>query len=380
MGVIKAVANFLESPVIMILHASTALSRQASSRRALWSFMLKLALGVTVVFAFLAVPPVYKALMQSVFGLGGREIEVGQPAFLMMIVWPAAIAWRRYFQGLLIGGGQGRFLSYASLTRLGLVSILLLMGVWMGTSGALVAASALVGGILVEAMSVTFLAHRSGVTREPTSLPRDPSLPATENAVWHFYRPLAQTMLITWGARAVLVSFIGHSFDSVQAVAAWSAGWGFVLLVANSTRMLQQLVIVNYGKIGTSLLLRAALVAGLACSTLLAIFAFHPAGVALLGTLLGTGSTLLPKMLPVIQLGCLLPILIAIQNGLQGFAIARGQSKWVNQATFLGTSIMLLASAGLIAMDYPGAWAGAASMLFGIALDISLLLFLLTRE
>jgi hypothetical protein len=85
-------------------------------------------------------------------------------------------------------------------------------------------------------------------------------------------------------------------------------------------------------------------------------------------------------MLPVIQLGCLLPILIAIQNGLQGFAIARGQSKWVNQATFLGTSIMLLASAGLIAMDYPGAWAGAASMLFGIALDISLLLFLLTRE
>ena len=45
-----------------------------------------------------------------------------------MLAWPALIAWRRYFQGQLIRQGRGRFLGWASVTRLVAFSIVLALG------------------------------------------------------------------------------------------------------------------------------------------------------------------------------------------------------------------------------------------------------------
>ena len=56
LGVVKALANFLESPIIMVLHASTALSAWSPSRRAFTRFVTLLAGLLTLLFLALSLP------------------------------------------------------------------------------------------------------------------------------------------------------------------------------------------------------------------------------------------------------------------------------------------------------------------------------------
>jgi len=75
MGIVKAVAHFLESPIIMILHASTALSGSRDSRRSLWNFILMLGGLCSGLFLILNAPGIYDWLFltRKVAGWAGRR-------------------------------------------------------------------------------------------------------------------------------------------------------------------------------------------------------------------------------------------------------------------------------------------------------------------
>src|SRR5437762_1468056 len=76
-GVIKSIAVFLESPIIMILHASTALSIDKASHRSLGRFTL-LACGVlTSIFLVACYQPIYQWLFIDFFGV---SLEIAMAA------------------------------------------------------------------------------------------------------------------------------------------------------------------------------------------------------------------------------------------------------------------------------------------------------------
>lgn len=379
MGILKAVANFLESPIIMILHASTLLSRGSSSRRALARFTILLSSCLTLIFLSLSVEPAYSWLVLKVFG-GSTEVRTqARSAFLLLTMWPATIAWRRYFQGRLIAQGHGRYLGWASLARLVAVVVLLATGWKNQLPGAVVGASALMGGVMCEAALVTWFALCSS-SGEPSDERQDARLPTTMKGVLGFYAPLAYTMLITWGSRAILVSMVARSPESISAVAAWSAGWGFVLLVANATRMVQQIVISHLDTVSVRVLFQLTGCAGLFCFSLLAALAFTPVGNQLLTSFLGTDPSLTELLLPVLRVGSLVPLLVALQNCLQGFCIGRGRSWVVNLATLWGCTLTLALTWSLIHLGWNGAVAAATAMVSGISLELMVLWLICTRQ
>jgi len=118
-GVVKGVAVFLESPIIMILHASTALGGQAKSRRALWQFTIIAGLVLSGIFLLLTWEPLYNWLLLDVFGVSSLIAQRGRTAFLLMFLWPFVIAWRRFFQGLLIRAQKSCRLGKCSAIDLG---------------------------------------------------------------------------------------------------------------------------------------------------------------------------------------------------------------------------------------------------------------------
>ena len=160
-GIVRAIAVFLESPIIMILHASTALGANAASRRALWRLTLCLGSFLTSVFLFLTWRPVYDLLMMHAFGASPAVAATGRPVLLLMIVWPGVIAWRRFHQGILIRQGRSRLVALASMSRLLWVCLALSVGIILKASGAVVAGLTLIGSVLVEAIMVTVLSRRS---------------------------------------------------------------------------------------------------------------------------------------------------------------------------------------------------------------------------
>ncbi len=369
LGVVKALANFLESPIIMVLHASTALSGWAASRRALGRFVLLLAGAMTLLFLALSLGPVHAWLTGKVYSLVPEVAAATRLPLLLMCLWPAVIAWRRIYQGQLIIQGRGKFMGVASLFRVGAFAATLLAGSRWGLAGASLGALALMVGLGTEALLVVHWTRQQALPdQEPAT-----RLPTDVAGVSAYYAPLALTMLLMWGGRAALVAVLARAQDSELALAAWSASWGFVILIANLSRMVQQLVIKYARQVPAARLATLGLLAGGTCTLMLALLGHTPPGQHLLASLIGADPRLLEAARAVVGLSLLVPLLVAAQNVLQGFCIVAGRNVRVNGAGLVGVALTLLAANWGVRQGWPGASVGAAAVALGLLAEVLLL-------
>jgi progressive ankylosis protein len=374
-GIAKSLAVFFESPIIMILHASNALAPTQASRQALWQFTWLSGGGLSLLLSILALPMVFETVGHRFLGIPLEMVPAVSQVLLLMGGWVFAIAWRRYFQGLLIYHGQSRAVANASLARLATLAVVLATGFWLQVSGAIVAGSALMSGVLIEALIVTILAYRSGATVPPQNLEPKTDLPRTLRDVWRFYFPLANSMLVVWGGRALLISIIARAQDATIAIAAWSAAWGLVLVIANSTRMVQQMVIKYRHQVRDHQLLMFALTVGGVCSGVLLLMSSTPAGDQIVQSFIGSDRALAESIKPVLLVCAGVPLLVAIQNATQGFLVSEGRTGSVNLATWLGTGILLLIATVTVSRGMNGAMAAAIAMVAAISTEVICLLW-----
>jgi progressive ankylosis protein len=287
--------------------------------------------------------------------------------------WPLAIAWRRYFQGLLIYSNQTQAVAQASFARLGTLGLVLGLGWQMGIPGGTLAGSALIAGVVVEAVLVTLAAYRFPMVLQPPMNPAPSRLPQNLGQVWHFYWPLANTMLVVWGGRAMLLGILARGQEPTLAIAAWSSAWGFVLLIANSTRMVQQIAI-KYRVAGADrLLLGFALQVGLACSLGLWVITGTANGQEIVLAFVGGDRSLAAAIAPVLSICTVVPLLVALQNVLQGLTIQSGQTGQVNLATWLGTACLLAIATLSVNHGVAGAIAASVAMVAALLVEIGYL-------
>ncbi|HBE20890.1 MAG TPA: hypothetical protein DEG17_12535 [Cyanobacteria bacterium UBA11149] len=376
-GIAKALAVFFESPIMMILHASNVLAPTQASRKALWQFVLLSGGGLSLLLTLLGLPIVFEGWADRILGVP-RELSplVGQ-VLLLMGVWPFAIAWRRYFQGLLIHTGHPRAVAQASLLRLGAVGLILMTGFILRLPGAILAGLALIMGVLVEAIAVTVAARQRGALKPPSheSLAQPiATLPTTLPQVWKFYYPLANSMLVVWGGRALLISIIARAEDASLAIASWSAGWGLVLAIANSTRMVQQVIIKYRGKVSDRRLLIFALTVGGISSSLLLLMSITGIGDQMIQSFIGSDRALVDRIKPVLLICSGIPLLVALQNATQGFLVGEGRTGTLYLATWIGTGGLLAVATIAVQSGMSGAMAAAIAMVVAMLVEVFCLL------
>lgn len=371
-GIAKSWAIFLESPIISVLHASNALAPAAKSRRILWKFVLIAGGCLSLILALLPLPFIFDTLAGKWLGIPANLTDSIRQVLIIMSLWPFAIAWRRYFQGLLIYRGSTRAIALGAISRLIAVLGVLLCGFILKISGASLAAMALIIGVLVEAVVVTWAAKTAGATIPPETETL-PNLPTNLPEVWQFYAPLAASMLIVWGGRAILVGIIARAQDAQIALAAWPAAWGLVLVIANATRMVQQVIIKNREAVTQNILIIFAGTVGIAFSLILLLVSATPLGSGLLFAFFGNDLELVERVRPVLWLCAGVPMLVAIQNAIQGFLVGQGKTQGVNNSTWMGTIVLLIASALGVQMGTNGAIAAALAMLAALMTEIGFL-------
>jgi hypothetical protein len=366
----------------MILHASTALGGQAKSRRALWQFTVIVGLALSSIFLLLTWEPVYNWLLLDVFGVTSSIATRGRTTFLLMFLWPFVIAWRRFFQGLLIRARKSIAVGWASAARLTWVIVALSVGVSWRLDGAFLAGITMMGAILIEAILVTWFCLRLGaiaiLNQQANSETK--KLPQTFGTVTFYYLPLASTMLIVWGARAILLSLIARSFDGSLALAVWPAAWGLLLSIANGTRMIQQVVISAYEETPKRTLITFVIIVGLSFTLIPFFLGFTDQGLFLLRQFLGNNPSLVQASRPVIQILSCLPLLLAVQNTFQGLLIHKGKNWFINLATIVAATSTLFVCGSLIFTQHSGAISAAYGMLAGVISEIMVLLFALKRK
>ncbi|BAY73132.1 hypothetical protein DSM107007_23930 [Nostoc sp. PCC 7120 = FACHB-418] len=381
-GVVKGVAVFLESPIIMILHASTALGGQAKSRRVLWQFTVIAGLALSGIFLFLTWKPLYNWLLLDLFGVSSSIAARGRTAFLLMFLWPFVIAWRRFFQGLLIRAHKSIAVGWASVARLTWVIVTLAVGVSLRLDGAFLAGITMMGAILIEAVLVTWFGLRLGAISilNQQGYSETKKLPQTFGEVTFYYLPLASTMLLVWGARAILLSLIARAFDGSIALAVWPAAWGLLLSIANGTRMIQQVVISAYEETSRRTLAAFVIIVGLSFTLIPFFLGYTDQGLFLLRQFLGNNPSLVNASRPVIQILSCLPLLLALQNTFQGLLIHKGKNWFINLATLVAAILTLVVCGTLIFTRHSGANSAAYGMLAGVIGEIIVLFFALQSK
>jgi progressive ankylosis protein len=373
-GVAKAIAIFCESPIIMLLHASNALAPSQASRQALWKFTLIASGLMSLLLALTTIPFVFAIVGEGWLGVSPTLSDRIRSVISIVILWPFAIGWRRYFQGLLIHGGHSNAVAQAGIIRLVVVGGILAGGFALNSSGAVIAGMSLVWGVIAEAVAATYLARRWGATQPPAVI-STPELPQDLAGVWKFYAPLGGTMTLGWGARAALVGIVARANDGEIALAAWPAAWGLVLVIANSTRMVQQIIIRNRKLMPDRLLILFAITVGIVCSLILLSVSVTPMSTEAIGWFVGNDRALISQVRPVLLICGVMPLLVSVQNAIQGFLVSEGRTWGINHAAWVGAVVMLVTAYLGIKLEQNGSVAAAIGMILASMMEISYLFY-----
>ena len=261
-GVAFAFAILVESPVIMLMSASTALVEDAASYRKLRAFAGGLNVLSTALLVALLFPPVFDLVLRAGLGLPPDVADLVYGSLWILLPWPAAIGYRRFLHGLLIRAGRTRWVMYGTLLRLGGMAAAGLFLAQTGLPGAWVGAGALSTGVVVEALMARALsrgvirdllkgeeeeirlnerleadsaAHEPALLREtgaaaggvralteagrtePSANEVEPAL--TFGSIARFYYPLALTSLIGLTTQPILTFFMGRAPAPVESLA-----------------------------------------------------------------------------------------------------------------------------------------------------------------
>lgn len=100
-GVAFSFALIIEGPIIMLMTASTALTKDRDAYFKLRRFTYVLNTGITVLMFIILLPPVFFFITRDLMELPGKVVGLTHTSLLMLLPWPAAIGFRRFYQGFI---------------------------------------------------------------------------------------------------------------------------------------------------------------------------------------------------------------------------------------------------------------------------------------
>ncbi|MFN2168187.1 MAG: hypothetical protein ACK2U9_18240, partial [Anaerolineae bacterium] len=228
-GVTFSLSLIIESPVIMLMTAATALAGSRRVYRRLLSFTHVLAGSMTALHLLVALSPLFGLIVEGLIGVPAGVAARSRTAFLIMVPWSGAIAYRRLWQGVLIRARRTRVVPLTLVTRLAVLLGILVTGVRLRVPGVYLGAGALSCGVIVAA--VTALLFARPVIR---GLP-DPTEGAAPSLSWRdlsaFYVPLALTTLLNLSAQPILSAGLARAPEPLSSLAVWPVITGFLFIL-----------------------------------------------------------------------------------------------------------------------------------------------------
>lgn len=329
-GLVFPIALFIEAPIIMLLAASTALSRDLVSYQRLRRYTHVLSGTLTAIHLLLAFTPLYYLVAQGAIGVPEQVVAPGRLGLMIMLPWTWAIGYRRFNQGLLIRLGRSPSVGLGTLLRLAGNFAALGVGYRLGLPGIVVAAMATATGVLSEAVFVG-LRVRPLLRRE---LPETAPGGALDlRAFLSFYLPLSLTPLIFLLSRPIGSAAISRMPEPLEALAVWPVLTGLVFLVRSVGMAYNEVVVAMLDRQGTWWALKrfAALVAA-ASSAIILLLALTPLGRLWMERVTGLQPRLASLGAQGLWLAVLLPALTVGQNWLQGIVLHSRKTRAVTEA------------------------------------------------
>jgi Na+-driven multidrug efflux pump len=243
-GVAFSIALIVESPVIMMLSAATALVESKNTFLRLRNFVYSINFALVLVMLVLIFPPVFNFFSIQVLNLPLKVSELTHIAIVILIPWAPSIGYRRFYQGILIRNNLTKMVALGTIVRLlGMSFTAIIFFVATEVHGVIVGASALSVGVISEAIATRLMSYKI-VKRIISS--EDSGAEISYKEIFSFYYPLVLTSFIALGIHPIVTFFIGQSRMALESLA--------VLPVLNSLVFIFRAFGLSYQEVGVALI------------------------------------------------------------------------------------------------------------------------------
>jgi progressive ankylosis protein len=364
-GVAFAFAIILEAPVIMMLSAATALVTDRPRYVALRRFATGLNIAVTASVVVVLATPLGAWMLGDVLRLGPQVARLTWTALLLLIPWPAAIGYRRFYQGVLIRGGRPRLVAVGTIARL---SAMAATGIALskGTDwpGAWVGAGALSVGVCAEALAVRMMVGPVLARLAPGAGGTE----LTQRAILEFYAPLALTSTITLAVQPLATFFMGQARSPLESLAVLPVVNSFVFVFRTFGLSFQEMAIARLDESAANLapVRRFAVALATVASTALALIAFTPAVKVWFEGVSGLSPDLAAFAVPPTRLLALMPAFSVLLAWQWALLVWGRRTRSITAASLVEVAVIAVVLFGLVhGAGLVGVTAAAAAFLIG---------------
>lgn len=324
-GIATSLCITIESPVIMLLATATALAANRQAYLMLRRFTQHLMALTTLVHLLVGFTPLYDVVVRGWMGIPVSVADAAQPGIQIMALWSAAIAWRRFKQGVMIRYGDTRLIGIGTVVRLtasaGTATSLAVSG---RLTGVAVGGVALMAGVLSEMAyaqwaSTATIRRQLGPQTEPVS---GNELSYKTLATYHL--PLAAVSLLTLLGQPLIGAALARAANPEASLAAWPVVFS-LLGIFRSLPMALPEAVIALSRDGSSLapLRRFCVVVGVGTSAALLVVAVTSIGQFYMTALIGVADNLAALALPGVLLGVAIPFIMSIQSYWRGVLMSR---------------------------------------------------------
>ena len=348
-GVVFPIALLVESPIIMMLAASTAWSRDTASFRQLERFMLRLSLVLTAIHAAIAFTPLFDLVVVNALDVPSQVVEPARLGLQILLLWTISIADRRFRQGALIRFGHRETIVRGTAVRL-VATFLALWLMWRSDmSGIVTATVSLSVGVVVEAAFVRVRA--ASLLPAPLQAGATSQLPNRKGSLISFYIPLALTPMLILAAQPIATAGIARMPLPLAGLAVWGPLGGLAFLTRSAGIAFNEVAIAHAAdQGGEQRLRRFAWLCGLAFTGLLGIVAATPLSDMWFRDVIGLDHELTQLGVQAVWLAVPLPLLTFLQSHWQGLLVNHHRTPAVTESVlaFLVITVLgIVCGAGL---------------------------------
>ena len=375
-GVAFSFALIIEAPVIMIMSASTALVKDNFSFKKLRNFTYTINAVITLLMLIFLIPSIFNFVVYNLMELPQKVANLTYIATMLLLPWPGAIGYRRFFQGMLIRYNQTKKVAYGTIIRLTMMSFTaLVLYLYFDFDGVIVGTSALSIGVIAEAIASRLMSIGIIKTIKKTNTNEN----LTYKKIISFYYPLALTSLLGLGVYPMVTFFIGQSKMPLESLAVLPVINSLVFIFRSTGLSFQEVGIALLGEKGEGYLPLKKFASRLALFSagILVIIAVTPIAKLWFHNVSGLSNELTEfAIIPLIIIS-LMPALSVTLSFIRAILVARKITAPITPATAIEvTGIILVLFVLIKGFFFVGAIAAMIAFMFG---RLGAILFLLPK-
>lgn len=364
-GIVWPLALIIESPIIMLLAGSTALSKDMASYRKIWNYMQGAGALLTVLHLVVVLTPLYYIVVRDILGVPEEIIEPARLGLVVMTPWTWSIAYRRFNQGVLIRFGHSGSVGTGTIVRLTANMTVLMIGLVLRTvPGVVLASIGMAVAVVSEALYVGFRVRP--VLRYQLAVQAPVQPPLTYAAFFAFYIPLVFTSLLTLLAQPIGSAALSRMPLALTSLAVWPVISGLIWLARTPATGLVEVVVTLLERPGAwPALRRFTLILAVTTTAAMALIAATPLSRLWFEKVAALSPELAAMARIGFWVGLPMPALTALQSWFQGVILHSQRTRGITESVVIFLAVSAIVLIGGIAWGkIAGLYVGLAGLMF----------------